>query len=312
MKCLVTGVAGFVGSHIAERLLKEGYKVTGIDCFTDYYPRALKEANIEKILEGDNFTFIENDLLDLDLEKCIKGSDYILHQAAQAGVRKSWGRDFGIYVQNNIICTQRLLEASKKIKLKKFVYASSSSVYGDAEAYPTNEETAPMPISPYGVSKLAAEHLCYLYWKNFNIPTISLRYFTVYGPGQRPDMAFNIFTRAVLKGNPCPVYGSGNQTRDFTFIQDVVEANLLAMLSESAGDIFNIGGGSQVSINQVIKMIEQITGLEANVSYQEAQKGDVTHTSADITKARKILGYSPKNGIYEGLTEEVEWMKNII
>lgn len=312
MKCLVTGTAGFIGSHVAERLLREGYKVIGIDCFTDYYSRALKEANIDRILEDNNFTFIEKNLLDLDLGKCIKGADYILHQAAQAGVRKSWGEDFSIYVQNNILCTQRLLEAAKKTKLKKFVFASSSSVYGDAEAYPTGEDIKPKPVSPYGVSKLAAENLCYLYWKCFSIPTISLRYFTVYGPGQRPDMAFNIFIKAILSGNAISVYGNGNQTRDFTFIQDVVDANFLAMKSECAGDVFNIGGGSQVSVHQTIKMIEQITGLKANVNYQDAQKGDVIHTSADITKAREVLGYSPKTGIYEGLAKEVEWIESII
>lgn len=181
MKCLVTGVAGFIGSHLAERLIKEGHQVVGIDCFTDYYPREIKERNIEKLRSSEGFTFIEANLLDVNLPEMLRGLDYIFHQAAQAGVRASWGTNFEVYTLNNVLTTQKLLEAAKEAPIKLFVYASSSSVYGDAETFPTPETANPKPISPYGVTKLAGEHLCYLYWKNFGVPFISLRYFTVYG-----------------------------------------------------------------------------------------------------------------------------------
>jgi UDP-glucose 4-epimerase len=308
MKCLVTGVAGFIGSHLAERLIKEGHQVVGIDCFTDYYPREIKERNIEKLRSSEGFTFIEANLLDVNLPEMLRGLDYIFHQAAQAGVRASWGTNFEVYTLNNVLTTQKLLEAAKEAPIKLFVYASSSSVYGDAETFPTPETANPKPISPYGVTKLAGEHLCYLYWKNFGMPFISLRYFTVYGPRQRPDMAFHRFIKAMLKGKEIIVYGDGKQTRDFTYIDDAVEANLLAMRSEAIGEVFNIGGGSRITINEAIRLLEGIMGKRARVRYVERQKGDVRHTAADITKARKILGYEPKVRIEEGLRREVEWL----
>jgi UDP-glucose 4-epimerase len=308
MKCLVTGVAGFIGSHLAERLIKEGHQVVGIDCFTDYYPREIKERNIEKLRSSEGFTFIEANLLDVNLPEMLRGLDYIFHQAAQAGVRASWGTNFEVYTLNNVLTTQKLLEAAKEAPIKLFVYASSSSVYGDAETFPTPETANPKPISPYGVTKLAGEHLCYLYWKNFGVPFISLRYFTVYGPRQRPDMAFHRFIKAMLKGKEIIVYGDGKQTRDFTYIDDAVEANLLAMRSEAIGEVFNIGGGSRITINEAIRLLEGIMGKRARVRYVERQKGDVRHTAADITKARKMLGYEPKVRIEEGLRREVEWL----
>jgi UDP-glucose 4-epimerase len=308
MKCLVTGVAGFIGSHLAERLIKEGHQVVGIDCFTDYYPREIKERNIEKLRSSEGFTFIEANLLDVNLPEMLRGLDYIFHQAAQAGVRASWGTNFEVYTLNNVLTTQKLLEAAKEAPIKLFVYASSSSVYGDAETFPTPETANPKPISPYGVTKLAGEHLCYLYWKNFGVPFISLRYFTVYGPRQRPDMAFHRFIKAMLKGKEIIVYGDGKQTRDFTYIDDAVEANLLAMRSEAIGEVFNIDGGSRITINEAIRLLEGIMGKRARVRYVERQKGDVRHTAADITKAKKMLGYEPKVRIEEGLRREVEWL----
>lgn len=302
MKALVTGCAGFIGSHLTERLLKEGFEVMGFDCFTDYYSREIKEENIENALMNNKFTFSEVDILSLEEYPEV---DYVFHEAAQAGVRKSWGKDFEVYTANNILATQKLLEFYKNKRLRKFVFASSSSVYGDAEL-PMSEDSLLKPVSPYGVTKLAGENLCYLYWKNYGVPTISFRYFTVYGPRQRPDMAIYKFVKAILKGDEIIVFGDGTQTRDFTYVNDVVEANLLAVNNALTGGIFNIGGGSRISVNELIKLIEKITGKEAKVEYMKKQKGDVKDTWADISKVRKKLGWIPKIDILNGLREYCE------
>jgi len=296
-KAMVTGCAGFIGSHITDSLLAGGYEVIGIDCFTDYYPRSIKEANILEARRNPSFTFIEKDIMDL---KEFPEVDYVFHEAAQAGVRASWGSTFSIYTRNNIEATQHLLEFYKGKDLKKFIYASSSSVYGDAPL-PMREDMQPLPVSPYGVSKLAAEHLCYLYWKNYAVPTISLRYFTVYGPRQRPDMGINKFVSAIRNGTPITIFGDGNQTRDFTFIKDVVEANLLAAKCPEHGGVFNIGGGNRISVNDLIKEIEKAGEKKAIVRYFEFQKGDAMDTLADTNKARKELGWQPGVSISEGI-----------
>jgi UDP-glucose 4-epimerase len=270
----------------------------------------MKEKNMEKFINNENFKFIEGDLIELDLKKIIRDIDVVFHQAGIGGIRESWGARFDLYIRNNILATQNLLEACKNDKIRKFIFASSSSIYGDAESLPTKEDTLPKPVSPYGVSKLAGEHLCYLYWKSYNIPVISLRYFTVYGPRQRPDMAFHKFIKALINGDEIVIYGSGEQTRDFTYVADVVEANLLAMKSKAVGEVFNIGGVSTISINDVIKMIQKISGKKAMIRRVYAEKGEVKHTSADITKARKILGYSPKIGIEKGLRLQLEWLRS--
>ena len=312
MKCLVTGAAGFIGSHLCEYLLKKGLDVVGIDSFVDYYPRNIKESNIGALHVSDRFHFIEKSLLSIDLATLLVDVDVIFHQAAQAGVRASWGQDFRIYTDNNILGTQVLLEACRKVKVKKFIYASSSSVYGDTTDLPMRETSLPSPVSPYGVSKLAAENLCWLYYKNFDIPTVSLRYFTVYGPRQRPDMAFHRFFRWSMEGKPLDVYGSGEQSRDFTYVSDIVEANWLACEKGAPGTVFNIGGGSRITLNEVIEKILAITGVEAIVRRQEVQKGDVRHTSADMTRAKKELGYCPTVSIDEGLIKEYEWVQSLI
>ena len=307
---LVTGCAGFIGSHLAESLIKKGYKVRGIDCFLDYYPRQTKEANLKNLLKEKNFSFIEADILKIDLSKLLVGVEYIFHEAAQAGVRASWGKSFEIYTQNNILATQVLLEAAKELpSIKKFVYASSSSVYGDTDILPMSENGILRPVSPYGVSKLAGEHLCYLYFKNFGVPTVCLRYFTVYGPRQRPDMAFHKFISAILQNKEIQIYGEGNQTRDFTFIRDIVEATFAASQIDINGEVFNIGGGSRVALIHVINLIEEILGRPVKSEYIQTQHGDVLHTWANIKKAQKILNYNPMVSLHQGLKEEIDWLR---
>jgi len=310
MKCLVTGAAGFIGSSLSEELIRLGHQVVGVDCFLDYYPRMFKEANLEQLRASSQFTLVEQSILEADLDSLLSGVEVVFHLAAQAGVRASWGKNFEIYTENNIRATQRLLEACKDIKLKKFIYASSSSVYGEVRSLPMKETDYPSPVSPYGVSKLAAEHLVYLYWKNFNIPTISLRYFTVFGPRQRPDMAFHKFLAASLMNKPIELYGSGEQTRDFTYIADIVRAHILAVESSAEGEVFNIGGGNRLSLASAIAVIEQIVGRKLTIATRPAQKGDASHTYADISKAANILGFQPMVSIREGLEREFVWLKN--
>ena len=308
MRALVTGCAGFIGSHVTDELLKQGFEVTGVDCFTDYYPKGMKENNLRGALAKKTFKFIDADILKLPLKDMVKKVDYVFHEAAQAGVRKSWGKDFKIYVDNNILATQLLLEACKGQKIRKFVFASSSSVYGDSEVI-MKEDDLPRPISPYGASKLACESLCYLYWRNYGIPTVSLRYFTVYGERQRPDMAFHLFAKAILAGNEIMVYGNGKQTRSFTYVSDIVDATIAASGCKIDGEIVNVGGGSTTSVNEAIEILQKLAGREAVVKYCESQKGDVGQTHADISKARRLLRYEPKVGLRDGLFREVEWVR---
>lgn len=308
MHCLVTGVAGFVGSHIAERLLADGHKVRGIDAFVDYYPRWLKEQNLEGPRAWNDFTFVEGNLLDVNLFQLLDGVDWIFHQAAQAGVRASWGHEFSRYTDCNVLATQRLLEAALHVKsLRRFVYASSSSVYGDIKAFPVSETAIPRPVSPYGVTKLAAEHLCTLYHRNFGVPTVSLRYFTVYGPRQRPDMAFHRFSKSVIDHEPVRIFGDGQQTRDFTYISDVVEANLSAATIDSAvGEVMNIAGGSQVTLHQVLQILRDISGSRIEIAHDSKQPGDVRDTFGDTTRAREVMRYRPRVALREGLSHEFE------
>lgn len=316
MRCVVTGAAGFVGSSISDKLLASGHEVLGIDCFVDYYPREMKERNLAAAKQHEKFSFVEADIQTANLEELFAGADWIFHLAAQAGVRASWGTDFSIYTGNNILGTQRVLEAAKsdavRENLKKVVYASSSSVYGSSETLPTVETMLPAPISPYGVSKLAAEHLMVLYNKEFDVPTSSVRYFTVYGPRQRPDMAFHRFIKAGLLGEQMTIYGDGEQSRDFTFIEDAVQATIAAASATVPGLVCNIGGGSRVTVNQMLEVLEGIVGAKLNVEYTPRMKGDARHTAADTSLAREAIGYKPTVSLEQGLKAEAEWLRSIL
>jgi nucleoside-diphosphate-sugar epimerase len=311
MRALVTGGAGFVGSHLSERLLAQGAEVVVIDSFTDYYPRAIKERNLGSIRGDARYRLIEADLNVLDLRDVLTGMTHVFHLAAQAGVRKSWGRDFQTYTSLNVDATQRLLEACVGLPIERVVYASSSSVYGDAVEMPMREDAMVQPVSPYGVTKLAAEHLCHLYYVNHGVPTVSLRYFTVYGPRQRPDMGFNRFFAALLEGRPVVQFGDGRQTRDFTFVGDIVTATAAAAVHGVPGRVYNIGGGSRVSLGDVFEMIARVSGRRLEIEHQPAQKGDMRDTYADTSRARSDLGFEPSVDLETGLRAMFTWMEAI-
>lgn len=309
MKVVVTGVAGFIGSTLAESLLRDGHEVTGIDAFVDYYPRAVKERNLAPSRAHPGFRFVEGAVQDLDLRPLLEDARTVYHLAAQAGVRASWGREFTLYANHNVLATQRLLEAAVEAGTPRVVFASSSSVYGDSREMPLRETAVCHPMSPYGVTKLAAEHLGNLYERNHGLPVVSLRYFTVYGPRQRPDMAFHRFLKAARDGESIRVYGDGGQTRDFTYIEDIVAATRAAADSGRPGCVYNVGGGERVSVNQVLEMVEQVTGRKPQAVREAAQKGDVRDTSADTSAARRDLNFRSTVPLREGLAREWAWIR---
>ena len=313
MRSLVTGVAGFIGSTLAETLVEHGDRVIGIDSFLDYYDRAIKERNLEMLATSDNFELVEGALQDVDIHEILGRCDRVFHLAAQAGVRASWGTEFSIYTTNNILATQRLLEAVVKtdIDIEAFVFASSSSVYGDKAELPMHEEVPLHPVSPYGVSKLAAEKLVELYHVNHDLHTTSLRYFTVYGPRQRPDMAFHRLLQSARTHETFPLFGDGRQTRDFTFITDAVAATIAAAERSLAGSVYNIGGGSRVSMLDVIETIETVTGKKLRIDSKPRQKGDMRDTYADTSAAKSDLDYRPRTALREGLCLEWEWIQSL-
>jgi UDP-glucose 4-epimerase len=311
VKCLVTGCAGFIGSQLAERLVADGHRVTGVDAFTDYYAPSLKEANLEALQGAPAFTLLRGNLLDVDPAVLLDGVDVVFHLAAQAGVRASWGRAFRIYTDWNILATQRLLEAARDRRLRRFVYASSSAVYGRSEV-PMREESPARPLSPYGVTKLAGEHLASLYAAAYGVPTVSLRYFTVFGPRQRPDMAFHRFIRALRAGRPIPVFGDGGQTRDFTFVADIVEATCRAAAADlPAGEVVNVAGGVRIELREAIAELERLTGRKARVQAGAGAAGEMPHTYADIGRAARLLGWAPKTPLADGLREEIAWVDRL-
>jgi len=308
MKALVTGAAGFIGSHLSERLVDAGVTVTGIDCFTDFYPRAIKERNLRRLRQSSRFALVERSLADADLPALLDDVTHVFHLAAQAGVRSSWGREFSIYTVNNVEATQLLLEACVGRPIERLVYASSSSVYGDEVPLPMREDARTQPVSPYGVTKLAAEQLCRLYYINHRVPTVSLRYFTVYGPRQRPDMGFSRFFVALADDKVVPMFGDGRQTRDFTFVADAVSATVAAATRGTPGGVYNIGGGSRVELLDVFELIRQVTGRPLRVERREVQRGDMRDTYADTSRARVDLGFAPSVTLEQGLRAQYEWM----
>lgn len=308
MKVLVTGAAGFIGSHLCERLIKDGHRVIGLDAFIPYYPRAIKERNLENLKNHTNFEFYEWDLRTADLSEVVKGVDFICHQAAMAGLMKSWS-EFELYMSCNLLGTQRLLEAAKNSKTKRFIHISTSSVYGRVAT--GDEKSKPRPISPYGITKLAAEHLCLAYYENFGLPVTILRYFSIYGPRQRPDMAYHIFIKSLLLDEPIYVYGDGNQSRGNTYIDDCLDGTLLAFEKGRVGEIYNIGGGEEVSVNEVLEILQELMGKQARVEYKASRPGDQQRTLANIEKAKRELGFTPQVSIVEGLKKQVAWEKSI-
>jgi UDP-glucose 4-epimerase len=310
---VVTGAAGFIGSHLAEALIERGHEVVGIDCFTAAYPPAEKRRNLERLLPHPAFRLVEGDLVTLALDAWLEGASAVFHQAAQPGVRSSWGRDFSIYVHHNVTATQCLLEACARIGVPRLVAASSSSVYGDAPVYPTTEESVTRPVSPYGVTKLASEHLCLAYARPgvSDLEVATLRYFTVYGPRQRPDMAFRRFLEAAYAGEPVVVYGDGEQTRDFTYVGDAVRANLLAMTAPIQAEAINVGGGRRVSLNEVLDLVGRCTGRRLEVVRGPAQAGDARHTGADGTRAEALLDYRPEVTLEQGMAEQASWVASL-
>jgi UDP-glucose 4-epimerase len=311
MKYLVTGAAGFIGSHLSRQLLSEKKDVIAVDIFRDYYPPELKRANIADLLKNPSFKLFEQDLSGKDmswLDRVVDSSEEITvyHLAAQAGVRKSWGGEFLQYTTDNIMATQNLLEwSTKRGNVRNFVYASSSSVYGKVTDLPMVEDgTIPMPDSPYGVTKLAAENLVRLYTRNHDLPSVSLRFFTVYGPGQRPDMAFSIFLKAISEGRPLRIFGDGSQTRDFTFVGDVVRGLRLSEDSTD-GKVMNLGGGNTLPLLEAIGVLEEAVGKKAELEFLPVQPGDVRDTFASTELLLKTTGWKPSTPLLEGLRSQL-------
>lgn len=308
MHALVTGSAGFIGSHLSDRLVEHGHQVRGVDCFTDYYDVGLKRRNIAGLAGDSRFELVDADLAHDPIGHLLEGIDVVFHQAGQPGVRLSWADDFDTYLDRNVLATQRLLEALKHHPVERLVYASSSSVYGNASRYPTSETDMPQPHSPYGVTKLAAEHLCYLYAENWGLSVAALRYFTVYGPRQRPDMAIGRFVDAVRADRPVTIYGDGGQVRDFTYVGDVVRANLAAATATATppGPV-NIAGGGSISVNDLLDLIGESCGRPVKRTHEAAQPGDVRQTGGSTDLARETLGWEPMTSLAEGVATHVAW-----
>ncbi|MBU1699581.1 MAG: GDP-mannose 4,6-dehydratase [Candidatus Eisenbacteria bacterium] len=306
--CIVTGAAGFIGSQLSDALLSAGWRVIGIDALDNNYDCRIKEWNLESLKARREFQWIHGDLMEIDLTEILKGAHFVFHLAARPGVRDSWGENYRIYDRQNVLATQRLLEACIITRPRRLIYASSSSVYGEMPGRPVREDDAKRPMSPYGVSKLAGEHLVMAYHRCFKQSVAALRYFTVYGPRQRPDMAFHRFFRAIMTNNEILVFGDGNQTRDVTFVGDIVHATIQAMDQGSENGIYNIGGGHRVSINEILKTMEKILGQSIRIKYEKRPAGDPLHTGADIALARREISFKPKILLEEGLREMALWM----
>jgi UDP-glucuronate 4-epimerase len=306
MRYVVTGSAGFVGAHVCEALLERGHEVDGLDAFTDYYDPSIKRANAARLARHDSFQGLELDLARADLDDVVAGADAVIHLAAQPGVRLSWSEGFAVYVERNISASQRLLEAARRTRVPRLVLASSSSVYGNATEHPISEDAPTRPFSPYGVTKLAMEHLASAYGANWGLPTVVLRYFTLYGPGQRPDMALHRFIAAVTDGRPVPVYGDGEQVRDFTYVSDAAAATLAAVEADVApASVFNVAGGSPATVNELLGLVAEHVGRPLIPRYLPAQAGDVQATHGAVDRARCVLGWRPEVSLDDGVKLQV-------
>ena len=312
MRALVTGAAGFVGSHLTDALLARGDVVRGVDCFTPYYEATQKEGNVSSARTHPNFEFVDADLRTSAIEPLLDGVDAVFHQAAQAGVRLSWAGGFADYVGHNVLATQRLLEAVVAARPSaRVVYASSSSVYGNQPRYPTEEDDLPKPYSPYGVTKLAAEHLCALYAENWHVATVSLRYFTVFGPRQRPDMSIHRLCEAAIHGTTFPRYGDGSQIREFTYVDDIVRGNLLAAERDVApGSYCNLAGGGEVTLSELIDLVGDLAGSPVRIDQQPRQAGDAFRNGGSIKRALELLDWAPEVSLRDGLRAQLEWHRS--
>jgi nucleoside-diphosphate-sugar epimerase len=307
-RVLVTGCAGFIGSHLSERLVGAGCEVLGVDCFTGYYDREVKEANLDALTRAPGFTFAPIDLSEDDIDGLLAGVSHVAHLAGQPGVRMSFGGGFPEYLRHNVLATQRLLEEAVANPVERFVYASSSSVYGDAPAYPTHEASERRPVSPYGMTKLATEELAAVYHRTFDVPVIGLRYFTVYGPRQRPDMAFTRFLRRAVKGLPLPLNGTGRQVRDFTYVDDIIDGTIAAARRGRAGGVYNLGGGEPVELRQALSMITELLGHDIVIDHRSSALGDAKRTGCDSRLARAELGFIPRVSLRQGLASHLAWV----
>jgi UDP-glucuronate 4-epimerase len=306
VRVLVTGAAGFIGSHLVEALLERGDEVVGVDSFSPYYSTTRKRDNLAGVSGQPGFTLVAGDLNELDLSRLLERAEVVYHLAGQPGVRASWGEEFDIYLAQNILTTQKLLEATRGRPLAKFVFASSSSIYGQAESFPTHEASLPRPVSPYGVTKLAAEHLANLYHSAFDVPTVALRYFTVFGPRQRPDMAFSRFIAAALEERPLTIIGDGGQSRDFTYVGDAVAATIAAGERGVGGRIYNVAGGCQATVLEVVETLAGLLGRPLEREHLEPVPGDPRKTGGDTSAARADLGYAPSTTLEDGLRKQLE------
>jgi UDP-glucuronate 4-epimerase len=303
---IVTGCAGFIGSHLAESLLQRGDAVIGIDAITDYYSSSLKQANLEHLLARRGFMFLRTDLVDAPIGALVAGVDGVFHLAAQPGVRGSFGKSFDIYARDNLLATQRVFEAAAGAGVR-VVYASSSSVYGNAPAYPTTEDAPLHPVSPYGVTKLCCEHLARVYSGSHGLDAVGLRYFTVYGPRQRPDMAVQRIARALVDGRTFRLFGTGEQSRDVTYVEDAVTASIAAMDAAPAGAVYNVGGGSETTLRRIIELCEELGAGSVEIEADPVAAGDVRRTAADTGRIREDLGWSPQTALEDGLISQLAW-----
>ena len=306
-RILVTGAAGFIGSHLAERLLELGHEVVGVDGFTSHYSRERKRRNLAGIAGEEGFHLVEGDLLDLDLDDLLRGVDGVAHLAAESGVRASWGDNFSRYLERNVAATQRLLEALSGQSVERFVFASSSSVYGSVDG-PARETASLRPASPYGLSKLAAEELVKLYARQRGVPATILRYFTVYGPRQRPDMALSRFISAALRGEPLRVFGDGSQMREMTYVSDVVDATVAA-LQAPPGGVYNVGGGDRATVDELVDHVRRALDVRIEIAHGPCAEGDVYSTWAGLELVERDLGYRPQVGLKRGIEAQVEWAR---